>query len=204
MVACPLTASVTFQSFVTESHPQGLTPSSLPNSNELDFNNDGRIDLFVMASQSTGFRFASANNSEIYAIEYPPDSRDLGSFSVPLDLGASIGAIPEGSAVWRNEPIGALIHHSALLNDTVFSLGLWPFGIHYLGARFEIAGDWHYGWVEVDSWTGVNTGFIRGYAYETQPGVPIFAGSVPEPGRVALLMLAWLGWSLRRRRGGVA
>lgn len=157
---------------------------------------DGTVDVAFSAGQSYGFKAIPSFYTEIYAIDKPPP--DVGAFSIPLDFGAIIGPTVIAPSAWVYDPAGATIHNS----NSIGTLGLWPFGIHYLGARFDIAGDWHYGWVEVDSWTGVNTGFIRGYAYETQPGVPIFAGSVPEPGRTTLLMLAFIGWCLRRRGGG--
>jgi hypothetical protein len=71
--------------------------------------------------------------------------------------------------------------------------------LDYVGVQFEIGGNTHYGWVEVEvPFRGVNGGTIRSFAYETQPGVPILAGAVPEPSAL-LLLTSGLALPLCRR-----
>ena len=45
-----------------------------------------------------------------------------------------------------------------------------------------------------------NDGLLESYGYETTPGVPIVAGSVPEPGRAGLILGAVVAAMLHRRR----
>ena len=73
----------------------------------------------------------------------------------------------------------------------------------YLGFRMELApGEYHYGWLSVYNATArywiIQLG---GYAWESDPNVPIIAGAVPEPGAGSCVVTAGLlllGW---RRRG---
>ncbi len=72
-------------------------------------------------------------------------------------------------------------------------------GIGYLGAEFDIAGDTHYGWLEISSLDGVPYIDVLSWAYESEPGVGILAGAIPEPSATAMLLAAGL-LILRRRR----
>ena len=80
----------------------------------------------------------------------------------------------------------------------------------YLGARVDIGGNDHYGWVgvEVVDEPGLNdlSFIVRDFAYEDIPGLEILAGSltsVPEPSAYAmglgLLALGAAGLKVRRR-----
>lgn len=48
----------------------------------------------------------------------------------------------------------------------------------YLGARFDISGSTHYGWVRVEMSADGKTLTIKDYAYEASPGVAIAAGDL--------------------------
>jgi len=53
----------------------------------------------------------------------------------------------------------------------------------YLGVRFAISGQFHYGWVRISFVTGSNNSFyglLTGYAYETIPNQPLRAGQRTE------------------------
>jgi len=58
----------------------------------------------------------------------------------------------------------------------------------YMGVEFDIAGVMHYGWI--DLWVAPDNPYaeIYGWAYETDPGVSIIAGAIPEPATILLLL----------------
>ena len=66
----------------------------------------------------------------------------------------------------------------------------------YLGVRFDPGDGNHYGWIGVEFDGAELEAFAWGY--ETDPGVPIAAGT-PEPGSLALLAFG-AGALLRRKR----
>lgn len=62
----------------------------------------------------------------------------------------------------------------------------------YLGIRFYIGANLHYGWIHVNSDLGFPkqaAGFITEWAYNSSPNQPIAAGVVPEPSVAALLII---------------
>ena len=69
----------------------------------------------------------------------------------------------------------------------------------FLGVRFDIGGDIHYGWAELSFSSGTHS--VLQWAYEDQAGVSIAAGTVPEPSHAALLLGAGAaGVAAYRRR----
>lgn len=65
----------------------------------------------------------------------------------------------------------------------------------------EATGSTHYGWMRLQLWNGpgLQPRAIVEYAYETDAGVGINAGLIPAPGAVALLGMAGVLGSRRRR-----
>jgi hypothetical protein len=65
----------------------------------------------------------------------------------------------------------------------------------------EATGSTHYGWMRLQLWNGpgLQPRAIVEYAYETEAGVGINAGLIPAPGAMALLGMAGLLGSRRRR-----
>jgi hypothetical protein len=78
--------------------------------------------------------------------------------------------------------------------------------------EFEIDGNIHYGWIHyigfgvADQYglppsAHIPGGWIEAWAYNTVPGEPIFAGQIPEPSTLVLMIFGAIGiWGLRRRR----
>lgn len=86
------------------------------------------------------------------------------------------------------------------INDGgVFSPGPFHETTTFLGFEFERLGERHYGYAEV---TGINGDglIISGLAWESEPGVGIRAGAIPEPSNFVLLVVGILGVLVWRRR----
>lgn len=77
-------------------------------------------------------------------------------------------------------------------------------GVRYMGVRFDIGGNLHYGWVGLDLAPDLTSLTITEVAYNDTPGQGIFTGTeIPEPGHAAVgLGLLALGAAgvLRHRR----
>jgi len=121
-------------------------------------------------------------------------------------------AIPEGKSI----PGGSM--HCCASDGTFMLLnghGLWRAVTNrYLGIRFEIQGEDHYGWARVSVQITNNMGrcdiiaVVSGYAYETSPNTPIVAGQTSASHRLSgdlkssslgTLALGYQGMKLRAR-----
>jgi len=89
------------------------------------------------------------------------------------------------------------------------SIHSWPWafgGTGYLGLRFQIGGQSHYGWaaltvsLEYKRGPGPFDEVLTGYAYDTVANQALTAGQAPEPGTLGLLALGSLGLGFWRRR----
>ncbi len=86
------------------------------------------------------------------------------------------------------------------------SSGNWLGGDRgYIGVRFQLDGNDHFGWFDIGIEENNFTTTIFGYAWEDQPGVSIAAGAIPEPGSLQLLALGALGllaWRQKKKSIG--
>jgi hypothetical protein len=159
----------------------------------LDLNGDGIDDVIFETGRS--FVAHSTSTSSIAGIPTTPPNQN--HFAAPLAGGSIIGSSIDGFE-W-NEGYSGLISVANVGMDTVV-LGLWGGIEAYLGVQFEIEGETHYGWILVDTPFLVGGGVIKAFAYESEAGVPIIAGVVPEPSAAALAALGILAGAVSRRR----
>lgn len=79
-----------------------------------------------------------------------------------------------------------------------------PIAPQYWGFGLNIDGEIHYGWGRMstlrDVSTQVWTATLHEYAYQSEPGVPILAGQIPEPTTLGLLAAGGGGLALAGRR----
>jgi hypothetical protein len=135
----------------------------------IDFNNDGTIDLGLR--QST-YRTAAGLIYELKAVPTEGVGLLCSRFGCPAPLkgGAEIGPTREFKNI-----VEPLAGWATAYDGTLF--GAWYLNINkyqFLGVKFLIQGEVHYGWVRLkaDTWTG----YLTGFAYETEANTPITAG----------------------------
>ncbi len=91
--------------------------------------------------------------------------------------------------------------------SAISACAAFPTGVHcvgtffgldaYIGVEFPIDGQTHYGWIRLEHFLFAPGGRIIEWAYESTPGVPIYAGLKPVPlkapviARPGFLRLEW-------------
>jgi hypothetical protein len=155
----------------------------------LDLNHDGITDFHL----ACGHSLFSQHVSLLLVYEHNTN-RFLGSkgkLHVPDDLAAGfvIGAWARSRFSNRNSS-GIMAEIATSTNMRTGYVGLWANGgkgvkNRYLGLKFKINGEFHYGWARLN--VSFPHGSIRlkavltGYAYETIPGKAIVAGKTKGP-----------------------
>ena len=101
--------------------------------------------------------------------------------ALPLPRGTKISSTPTaGVFSWM-----PLIEATDTFSGSFYSRGYWKGNQRnqYLGVRFKIDGEFHYGWIRLTVTSDVKLekptleATITGYAYETVPNKPILAGT---------------------------
>ncbi len=119
---------------------------------------------------------------------------------VPARTGT--GYLEDRHGALANLAVGTLIDGSGTFSSCGASTNLTLNGTSIVGFRFTLDGGTHYGWFRLslsDTYGGQPRSIVD-WAYESVAGAAIDAGAIPAPGAVALLGLAGLAGS-RRRRG---
>jgi hypothetical protein len=181
----------------------------------LDLNHDGVTDfvLFATARTSTSGTFGRAG----FFAAGSGRNGTLGGATGPLGAGALIGpsqkfgggaTMASQSRTWDHYrcPFRTNVHHTGI-SCTSSRGGPWRNSGGFLGLKFDIKGQTHYGWIELSISAGGGafvSGYVADYAYQSQPNVPITAGAtataVAEPGSLSLLALGALGLAAWRRK----
>jgi hypothetical protein len=161
--------------------PIPLTPIDMPHPVKISMANNG-VDNFTFhltnsppnLGRSSSFRSlalvgATSNAAAIYQ----------GYFIAPLPRGAKIGASAGFS------PFESAVEQSLADVSGRGFRGYWGGNLkdHYVGVRFSIAGQTHYGWIRLTVTTDPDphgpamSAKITGYAYETVPNKTTLAGT---------------------------
>jgi hypothetical protein len=137
----------------------------------LDLNNDGTTDFFINATSRESVD-QSGGTTRIVA---KPAQNSNGV------AGYGINAV----ALKAGQPIGSPHKFSGFFMASVFTFigtefnfrGQWAnVKDRYLGLKFQIDGQTHYGWARLTVGEIQLTAELTGYAYETTPNTPIVAG----------------------------
>ena len=169
---------------------------------EIDVDGDAVIDWAI------DFRFIGLNRFIFITDEgnnrylFRPRNITGGTEPAPLDQNFLIDGHPEGTdlqLLLLSEATNPIFVRTSINDGGVFDPGSFHEITAFLGFEFEKLGDTHYGYAEV---TGINGDglIISGLAWESEPGVGIRAGAIPEPSAVLLLGFSMLNVFLRRGR----
>lgn len=161
-----------------------------------DIDGDGMLDVSIARAFADSY---AAFGMYLYA---------GGSIAVDESGGVSNGTatvLDSGEAIDDNSNFsnyGLLALAAVFFPSTIDSSGSW-FGVEngYLGLRFQIEGQDHFGWARL-SVNDVDPGdpstfsdltvSVHDFGYESEPNTPILAG-VPEPSSLGLLALGAAG-----------
>ncbi len=166
------------------------TPSNIPMAHslygaagvtQLDLNNDGVADFsfanFIYAASSRSFDDLSVSGKQagnsVVGVLLKGQSNITAAV---LPRGVEVG--PSNSFIRGANMVGIFGSHYGH-----FASGGWlPVESGYLGLKFVISGEVHYGWalVKFPYPYGFNSGSIYGYAYESTPNQPIVTGRVKD------------------------
>lgn len=142
----------------------------------LDLNHDGTVDFLIQEWDLGGW---SSDNA---LLADPPLGNGVlaneHDVAEALQLGAAIGPQQEFVNSGNNGAVMVSITHFTT-GGTSYVHGLWAnVRNRYLGLKFEIAGQTHYGWarLSVQRQEFHLTATLTGYAYETVPNKAINAG----------------------------
>lgn len=157
----------------------------------VDFNNDAAYDVAFVAggwSGSTGtwqgYNYVSSGAVVQIAFGSTMNASNawMGASSgpSPLSAGTRIGSSGAFFADQKNV-VGTqyVSWPNSTQYNTSYDLGNFSAGAtdQYIGVRFVISGDVHYGWIRVDVGSDGKSLTFKDYAYEQTPDTPIEAGS---------------------------
>ena len=158
-----------------------------------DFDNNGVADIMFRTFETTMYLQPLGNNEIVataqqFANYYDPIS---GGFLIDQDL--------TSPNLWETGERNILTYMiEEPFNELVGGGSWYAVQSGYLGVSFYSDTDLHYAWVRMSESDMTLT--VHDWAYETQPGLGIYAGAIPEPATSALLVAGGLLLALRRKR----
>lgn len=174
-----------------------------PTSHSLDIDNNGTVD-FLFFGDTVSFVGMRSEGINRYLITPSPPPNTGGPVSA-LVAGFLIGPQSNnGNLDWFGDNYD---YWSGLMQELSTGTAGEFWGTRgYIGFEFQMDDGMHYGWFDVEGSSSSPYAEVYGWAYETQPGVSIIAGAVPEPSVISLFIggLLTIGCTLRRtkvRRG---
>jgi hypothetical protein len=153
---------------------QGLAITSL------DLNNDGTADFaFGMVSTT---QFSQSGTMTRFKVYLKVDPKRKGNQAVQGKQAGTASAVPAGANIGPQDKFGSgglYLAIKSFKGNAYRNSGTWQkVEYAYVGLKFLINGQVHYGWARIKFPYPGGIGFpsIYGYAYESTPNKPIVAG----------------------------
>ena len=173
----------------------------------VDLNSDGITDFTFSTDPSyVALRTELANR----AIIRLDGGHDIGGPITPLESGYAIGsALLPGSnwpLLWASSDfLGGYVSPGENSFTGIVSVLTSGSSTDFrgrapIGVEFAAADGLHYGYLDISAGPGYGGFTFYGWAYESQPGVPIVAGAVPEPSSLLLASSGLLAVASKRWR----
>lgn len=170
-----------------------------------DIDGNGTIDFTFIGDPSTaGLRTERANRLVI-VVDPPPN---LGGPVASLPTGFAIALNLKDSRIrWNSSDlIGGYVSPDELVASEIIQVFFSGHNTQFtersvIGIEFEAEDGIHYGYFDISPASFIAPRItLHGWAWETQPGVPILAGQVPEPSSLILVGVTTASILSRRRR----
>ncbi len=195
-----------FGSAATTARGQGVLVTRLPEPTimdsefftvlyPIDLNGDAVVDFTFGAETSGNALRTERANRLIVSLSPPPN---IGGPVADLPEGFVIGSSLDPALAWlSSDPVGGYVTLGEIAFATIVQcldsgcLSTWPPGPAtrgFIGIEFALADGLHYGYFDIVLSGDAAGAALLGWAYDSRPGVPIFAGAVPEPSTWALLI----------------
>jgi hypothetical protein len=148
----------------------------------IDFNHDGTPELVIAQYGVDCYRSSGTFSlgTRLYAFAYASvqllDIKEhFRTFALAEKLGKLIGPSDAFQPYFARMAYESFIRHNSSVGHN-YKGGRWlPSTDRYLGVKFVLGRETHYGWVRISVKTPA-LGIITGYAYESTPNKPIKAG----------------------------
>jgi hypothetical protein len=188
----------------------GGTAVTFVNDFPFDVDGNGTIDYTFIGNISEASLRTERANRLVISIDPPPN---LGGPVESLPAGYRISSTLANSGIsWvSSDLLGGYVSPGELVANTiiqVLSTGYLTIGHNtrftersFIGIEFEAEDGIHYGYFDISPAPYISPRVtVNGWAWETQPGVPILAGQVPEPSRMLLTGMGLMVLLTKRSR----
>ncbi len=135
---------------------------------DVDFNNDGTIDFTITNSGASGaaVRMYNTQSNSVLGANFG------GNYNYPYVLVNSAPIASSGN--FTAHPY----YQTLNWNGCAYTNSNWCGGITdaFVGVRFNVGAEQHYGWIQLDVPADATTFTIKGFAFEATPDTEILAG----------------------------
>lgn len=149
---------------------------------DIDFNNDGTTDVTISLNKSSSsysgsaFRYASIRAVGQSSAEINTQLNSY-SFYEAAAFNSNSGISGSVNSFYSYGYVGWVSSYTTSSGSGSFRSGQFPgAGQKFMGAKFNIGNNVHYGWVRLDVPTANDQFTVFDFAYDTTAGAPILAG----------------------------